>query len=113
MLFPCVSGLTGFIWVSMFLSVVIASERCFCVVSPLRAQRLLGAGTMGAWVIAISLVLLAGMLVIAGPKHTVACSFDPLTNTTSQIVYVTKYDDNANIFLKSIGTLYSWTFRFL
>ena len=86
----CAPGLTGFTWVSMFLSVVIASERCLCVVSPLRAQRM-QTDTMGFWVTACCLVLLAGMLVIAGPKHTVACIFDPATNTTSDIVYVTKY----------------------
>ena len=80
----------------MFLSVVIASERCFCVVSPMRAQRLLKTSTMGVWVTAISLVLLAGMLAIAGPKHTVTCLFNPMTNTTTRIVYVTKYADDTN-----------------
>ena len=90
----------------MFLSVVIASERCFCVVSPMRAQRLLKTSTTGVWVSAISFILLAGMLAIAGPKHTVTCLFDPVTNTTSQIVYVTKYADDANgTFLESTGIL--------
>ena len=75
----------------MFLSVVIASERCFCVVSPLRAQRMLSTRTMAVFIVTTSAVLLAGMLVIAGPKHTMACVFDPKTNATSQIVYVTEY----------------------
>ncbi|KAL8589835.1 hypothetical protein ACOMHN_020838 [Nucella lapillus] len=84
-------GLTGFTWVSMFLSAVIAAERCFCVVSPLRAQRMLSTRTLAVVITSISLLLLTGMLVIAGPKHTEVCVFDPQTNTTSLIVYVTDY----------------------
>ena len=30
------------------------------------------------------------------PKHTVTCLFDPVTNTTSLIIYVTKYADDTN-----------------
>ncbi|KAL8625852.1 hypothetical protein ACOMHN_012444 [Nucella lapillus] len=63
-------GLTGFSWVSMFLSSVIAAERCFCVVSPLRAQRMVSTRTLAVVVVSISLLILTGMLVIAGPKHT-------------------------------------------
>ncbi|KAL8589842.1 hypothetical protein ACOMHN_020845 [Nucella lapillus] len=83
--------LTGFTWVSMFLSAVIAAERCFCVISPLRAQRMLSTRTLAVVITSISLLLLTGMLAIAGPKHTEACVFDPQTNTTSLIVYVTEY----------------------
>ncbi|KAL8589841.1 hypothetical protein ACOMHN_020844 [Nucella lapillus] len=84
-------GLKGFNWVSMFLSAVIAAERCFCVVSPLRAQRMLSTRTLAVVITSISLLLLTGMLTIAGPKHTEACVFDPQTNTTSFIIYVTDY----------------------
>ncbi|XP_076442730.1 galanin receptor 2a-like [Babylonia areolata] len=84
-------GLTSFTWVSMFLSAVIAAERCFCVVSPLRAQRMLSTRTLAVIITTISLLLLAGMMAIAGPKHTEACLFDPQTNRTSLIIYVTEY----------------------
>ncbi|KAL8589823.1 hypothetical protein ACOMHN_020826 [Nucella lapillus] len=84
-------GLTGFTWVSMFLSAVIAAERCFCVVSPLRAQRMLSTRTLAVVITSISLLLMTGMLTIAGPKHTEACVFNLQTNTTSFIFYVTEY----------------------
>ncbi|KAK7488353.1 hypothetical protein BaRGS_00020327 [Batillaria attramentaria] len=84
-------GFTGFVWVSMFLSAVIASERCFCVVSPFKAKEVLKTSTMAVIIIVVSAVLLGGMLAIAGHKHTSACVFDPATNTTSEIVYVTEY----------------------
>nr|KAG5692786.1 hypothetical protein BaRGS_009402 [Batillaria attramentaria] len=84
-------GLTGFTFVSQFLSVVIASERCFCVASPFKAKKVLSTCTMAIIILVGSAVLLAGMLAIAGPKHTMACVYDPATNVTGNIVYVTKY----------------------
>jgi predicted cation transporter len=76
--------------VSQFLSTVIASERCFCVVFPLKAQRVLSARRMGVVIGVTSLVLVGGLVAIAGHKHTMACLIDPLTNHTTQIVYVTQ-----------------------
>ncbi|KAL8616030.1 hypothetical protein ACOMHN_014992 [Nucella lapillus] len=84
-------GITGVTWVSQFLSAVIASERCFCVVSPLQAQRRLKTSSMAGVIVLCSALLLGGMLGIAGPKHTAVCMFDPLTNRTKDIVYVTRY----------------------
>ncbi|KAL8589839.1 hypothetical protein ACOMHN_020842 [Nucella lapillus] len=93
----------------MFLSAVIAAERCFCVVSPLRAQHMLSTRTLAVIITFISLLLLTGMLVIVGPKHTEACVFDPQTNTTSLILYVTDYYkenkkilDNFDIFVYAL-----------
>ncbi|XP_076442683.1 uncharacterized protein LOC143281364 [Babylonia areolata] len=92
-------GLTGFTWVSMFLSAVIAAERCFCVVSPLRAQRILSTRAMAAIVFSMSLVILGGMLFLGLTNHTEVCVFDPSTNVTSYIVYVTEfYIKNQEIF---------------
>ncbi|KAK7493508.1 hypothetical protein BaRGS_00015219, partial [Batillaria attramentaria] len=83
------TGLTGFTLVSMFLSAVIASERCLCVVSPFKAKQVLSTCTMAVFIVIVSAVLLGGMLAIAGPKHTIACVFDPATNATNSIVFVT------------------------
>ena len=77
-------------WVSHFLSAVIASERCFCVVSPFHAQRYFKTSTMAVFIFTVSAILLGGLLAIAGPKHTAVCMFDPATNKTKDIVYVTK-----------------------
>ncbi|PVD19268.1 hypothetical protein C0Q70_19754 [Pomacea canaliculata] len=83
--------LVGFLWASQFLSAVIASERCFCVVSPFHAKRLLKTSTMAAVIVVCCVLLTAGMCAIAGPKFTIIDIFDPLTNTSSSIFYVTSY----------------------
>ncbi|XP_025077857.1 putative G-protein coupled receptor F59B2.13 [Pomacea canaliculata] len=84
-------GLTGSVWASQFLSAVIASERCFCVVSPFHAKRLLKTSTMAAIIVVCCLLLIGGMCAVAGPKHTTACRIDLTTNITEEIVYVTPY----------------------
>jgi hypothetical protein len=83
-------GLTGFAWISMFLSTVIAFERCFCVVFPLKAQHAMSARRMTVVIVVAACVIMGGQLAIVGHKHTMACVFDPLTNLTSSIVYVTQ-----------------------
>nr|KAG5712282.1 hypothetical protein BaRGS_023861 [Batillaria attramentaria] len=66
--------------------------------SPFKAKRVLKTSTMAVIIILVSTVLLGGMLVIAGPKHTSACIFDPAMNETSLIISVTKfYLDNQEI----------------
>ncbi|XP_070180293.1 galanin receptor 2a-like [Littorina saxatilis] len=81
-----------------YFTAAISTERCVCVVSPLRAQRMLPGWTLRGVLLLASTVLLTGMLVIAGPKHTIVCVYDPLTNVTSDIVYVTQYyKDNKKV----------------
>ncbi|XP_025078494.1 uncharacterized protein LOC112554728 [Pomacea canaliculata] len=88
---PYVLGMKGSVWASHFLSAVIASERCFCVVSPFHAKRLLKTSTMAAIIVVGCTLLTAGMCAIVVPKHIPACRFDPLTNITDNIIYVTLY----------------------
>ncbi|XP_025088248.1 putative G-protein coupled receptor F59B2.13 [Pomacea canaliculata] len=83
-------GFSSAEYVSQFLSAVIACERCFCVVSPLHAKRLLKTSTMTAIVVVCSVVLVAGMFVIATPRHVVDFIFDPSTNITKSFLMVTK-----------------------
>ncbi|XP_025078416.1 uncharacterized protein LOC112554686 isoform X2 [Pomacea canaliculata] len=86
---PYAGCLTGSVWASHFLSAVIASERCFCVVSPFHAKRLLKTSTMAAIIVVGSTLLIGGMCAIVAPKHISVCRVDPLTNITEDIVYVT------------------------
>ncbi|KAK7505614.1 hypothetical protein BaRGS_00002885 [Batillaria attramentaria] len=88
---PVFIGFTGFAWVSQFLSAVIASERCFCVVSPFRAQKVLKTSSMAVIIVVVSAILLGGMLAIIGPKHSAVCIYHPATNTTRDVIYVTDY----------------------
>ena len=48
-------GFCGFAWVSQFLSAIIASERCLCVLSPLRFQTLLQTKTMAVTIMLVRL----------------------------------------------------------
>ncbi|XP_025077792.1 uncharacterized protein LOC112554289 [Pomacea canaliculata] len=90
-LFPYTSCMLGALWASQFLSAVIASERCFCVVSPFHAKRLLKTSTMAAIIVVCSVLLTGGMCAIAGPKHKGVCVFNPITNETEETETVTEY----------------------
>ena len=70
--------LAGFVYVSGFMSTLIAFERCLCVVTPLKAKRIISTKT-SAVVIAIGhIIILAGTYIIA-TRWRVVCMFDPLT----------------------------------
>lgn len=83
------AGLTGFLFASQFLSCVIACERCFCVVSPFKAQKYFKTSTMAVIISVVCFVLVAGIWVIAGNKHIVVCEFNPVTNRTSNVLAFT------------------------
>ncbi|PVD25879.1 hypothetical protein C0Q70_13543 [Pomacea canaliculata] len=87
-------GLTGFLFASQFLSCVIACERCFCVVSPFKAQKYFKTSTMAVIISVVCFVLVAGIWVIAGNKHIVVCEFDPVTNRTSNVLAFTSSREN-------------------
>ena len=73
-------GFYGFTWVSQVLSAIIASERCLCVLSPLRFQTLLKTRTM-AVVIAVVYVLVTGLYFLVAARYRIACVFDPASDT--------------------------------
>ncbi|PVD26178.1 hypothetical protein C0Q70_13847 [Pomacea canaliculata] len=75
-------GPTGFLWASMFVSATIACERCFCVVSPFKAQRYIKTSTTAVVITVATVVLAGGMCAIAGPKHKAVMVYDPVTNTS-------------------------------
>ncbi|KAK7491773.1 hypothetical protein BaRGS_00017029 [Batillaria attramentaria] len=79
-------GLYGFSWASGFMAMIIASERCFCVVSPFRSQRILRTRTMAVIIVAAFVILVGGFFVV-GVRWSIACLFNPLTQATSYEVY--------------------------
>ncbi|PVD26181.1 hypothetical protein C0Q70_13850 [Pomacea canaliculata] len=83
-------GPTGFLWASMFVSTIIACERCFCVVSPFKAQRYIKTSTTAVVITVATVVLVGGMCAIAGPKHKAVMVYDLATNTTKGVIYVTR-----------------------
>ena len=73
-------GFFGFSWVSQILSAIIASERCLCVLSPLRFQTMLQTRTMGFIITATYVVVVGGYFLIAA-RYRIACIFDPASDT--------------------------------
>ena len=68
-------GFIGFSFVSQILSAVIASERCLCVLSPLRSQNLLQTSTM-AVIVAAVYVVVVGLYFLVTLRYRIACIFD-------------------------------------
>lgn len=75
-------GFYGLAWASEVVTTVIACERCFCVMSPLRSQSVIKTKTTVAFVLSVSSVLIGGFFVV-GARWSVRCVYDPLTNSTS------------------------------
>ena len=73
-------GFFGFTWVSQILSAIIASERCLCVLSPLRSQTLLQTRTMAVIITFVYLVVV-GVYFFVSARYRIACVFDPSSGT--------------------------------
>ncbi|XP_076458497.1 uncharacterized protein LOC143292199 [Babylonia areolata] len=87
-------GFRGFTWLSGYISMLIACERCLCVVSPLRSHAVLKTRTTVVVVLVGAVLILAGSLTI-GLRWSLICVRDPLTNTTSRLVFTSQfYEDN-------------------
>ena len=71
-----VLGFYGFTWVSQVMSAIIASERCFCILQPLRSQTVLRTSTMTA-VIAAVYVVVVGLYFLVTTRYHLVCARDP------------------------------------
>ena len=60
----------------MIMSAIIASERCFCVVSPLRSQSVLSTRTM-AVVIVVVFIVVIGLYFLVAVRYRLVCVYDP------------------------------------
>jgi hypothetical protein len=76
--------------VGSFLSAAIACERCFCVVSPLKARRMLSTRHMAVIIVVVSLVIMAEYMAAIGFKHTTITLFNPVRNITEVVNTVTE-----------------------
>ncbi|KAL8579583.1 hypothetical protein ACOMHN_025536 [Nucella lapillus] len=83
-------GLRGLSSLSGFISMVIACERCLCVVSPLRSQTMLKTQTTAALLAVGTAVIMAAFFVL-GLRWDLVCVFDPETNATSQALYNSQF----------------------
>ncbi|XP_076452287.1 uncharacterized protein LOC143287930 [Babylonia areolata] len=83
-------GFRSLTWLSGFVSMVIACERCFCVVSPLRSQTVLSTRTTGL-ILAFATVFCVTGSLVNGSRWSLPCIFDPLTNTTSKRLLTSQF----------------------
>ncbi|KAL8608248.1 hypothetical protein ACOMHN_042115 [Nucella lapillus] len=74
-------GFFGFSFVSQILSAIIASERCLCVVSPLKAQMLFRTKTM-AVIIVILYITVVGLYFFVATRYRIGCVFDQFSGVS-------------------------------
>ncbi|KAK7500748.1 hypothetical protein BaRGS_00007992, partial [Batillaria attramentaria] len=79
-------GLYGLLWSSHFVSTLIACERCYCIVNPLRANSVLKTRTT-AIIVGVACPVITGGYFFCSGKWTFRCIYDPVLNTTSIELY--------------------------
>ena len=82
--------LRGILLGSAFISMLIACERCLCVYSPLRSQKILKTRAT-ALLIIVSTVLHLALASVAVQRWSTACVFNPVSNSTSKAIYPSKF----------------------
>ena len=70
-------GFYGFTWVSQIITAIIASERCFCILQPLRSQTLMRTSTITI-VIGVVYVVVVAFFFLSTSKYSIVCVSDPL-----------------------------------
>ena len=89
--------LGGLIWVSGFVTTLIAFERCLCVVTPLKAKQVISTRTSAIIIVASLVAILSGNS-IASTRWRVVCLFDPLTGQSVDQYYPSDfYQQNAHL----------------
>lgn len=85
-----VHAMAGFIYISGFLSTLVALERCLCILSPLKAQHYIRTKTTAVVIALGHVVIFAGHYVIA-TRWRVVCMFDPLIQQTMDAFYSSQF----------------------
>ncbi|XP_076462840.1 uncharacterized protein LOC143295153 [Babylonia areolata] len=73
-------GFYGFTWVSEVISAIIASERCFCILQPLRSQTVLSTSTTTVIVVLVNVVVV-GLYLFVAARYRIVCAFDPTSSS--------------------------------
>jgi len=85
-----IHSLAAFVYISGFLSTLIAFERCLCVLIPLKAQHVMHTKTTALIIVTGHVLIYAAHYVVA-MKMRVVCMFDPLTNQTVDALYSSQF----------------------
>ena len=78
-------GFIGFSGVSQVLSAIIASERCFCILQPLRSQTVLRTSIMTAIIVAVNVVVVASYFLMLA-RYNVVCAYNSVTDSVVKTV---------------------------
>ena len=98
--------LGGLIWVSGFMTTLIAFERCLCVVSPLKAKQIISTRTSAVVIAASHVIILAGNYVVV-TRWRVVCMFDPLTGQSVDQFYPSDfYQQNVSLVVVFEGLIF-------
>ena len=82
--------LFGFGYVHLFLVALVATERCICILFPMRAQRCIPTKTL-AFFIVVSALFLVGLRVPVVSQFQITCFYEMRTQRTSWQLYVNDY----------------------
>ncbi|XP_076464484.1 uncharacterized protein LOC143296439 [Babylonia areolata] len=76
-------GLMGFNFISYILSAIIATERCLCVLNPLKFQTLLRTRTMAAIILLVYSLVLSLYFIMAF-RYRIGCVYDPSSEAVTK-----------------------------
>ena len=83
-------GFYGFTWVSQIITAIIASERCFCILQPLRSQTLMRTSTITIVIGVVYVVVIAFYFVVMS-KYSIVCVSDPLNGREMWITVLSEF----------------------
>ena len=100
-----VIGLVGFLNGSVLLSAIISTERCICVLFPLRSQRCIPTKMLTA-IIVVSVLVLVSLRFVVTAQYQVTCFYEMRTERKSWQVYVTDYYFRNKAMLEILGGMF-------
>ena len=100
-----VVGLVGFFNGSVLLCGIISTERCICVLFPLRAQRCIPTKVLTA-IIVVSVLVLVSLRLVVTAQYQVTCFYEMRTERLSWQAYVTDYYFRNKAMLHVLGGLF-------
>ena len=102
-----VVGLVGFFNGSVLLCGIISTERCICVLFPLRAQRCIPTKVLTA-IIVVSVLVLVSLRFVVTAQYQVTCFYEMRTERKSWQVYITDYYFRNKAMLHAFGIFYGF-----
>ena len=100
-----VVGLIGFGMGSVLLSGIISTERCICVLFPLRSQRCIPTKVLAA-IIVVSVLVLVSLRFVVTAQYQVTCFYEMHTERKSWQLYVTDYYFRNKAMLNVLGGMF-------